>query len=320
MINYHEFKAYEYEMPQCEDFGFKWEDIPKIEEAEKKYNSLSGFTPSEQLSRMKKDFEQKKPPRIIVRYIEYIAAYLLAIALCLWVSSFGMANIWGELWKSIVFPVIITAIILKCPIIKLKYPLGYIIVGPLMFFLSIFLDSYEYKLEKKHIDLKKEIDALQQKEECEYLEPIRQQYQYWYNKVPNFKKYKKAVDYHIKCNDKKHYEYWDRLQGGNGNAFEVACAEFLRDKGFFAKVSRIGADGGVDITAKRNNKTYACQCKAHKNKVSSGDIQKLIGVLMSDSYDEGYFFSLNGFSENAKEAARKSPKKIHCLSKQELIK
>jgi len=161
---------------------------------------------------------------------------------------------------------------------------------------------------------------LQRQEEKEYLELHNRNFQYWYDKVPNFEKYKKAVEYHIKCNDKRHVEYWEGLQGGNGNDFELACAEYLRGKGFVANVSRIGADGGVDIVGKRNGKIYACQCKALSAKVSSGEIQKLIGVLMSESYDEGIFFSLNGFSSNAIEIAKKSPKKIQCISKKDLIK
>jgi len=60
MNNYHEFKAWEYEMPNCEAFGFKWEDIRKIEIAAEEYNDLSGYVPSKRLSEMKERLEKKK--------------------------------------------------------------------------------------------------------------------------------------------------------------------------------------------------------------------------------------------------------------------
>ena len=129
-----------------------------------------------------------------------------------------------------------------------------------------------------------------------------------------------ALNYYNDCRNANRTEYWDKFQGGDGSDFEKACAKFLLDRGFTARVTPIGPDKGVDIYASKDGLTYACQCKALRKKVSSGEIQKLIGVLMTGSYTAGFFFSLNGFSDNAMQIAKTSPKKIYCLSKKELMK
>ena len=81
----------------------------------------------------------------------------------------------------------------------------------------------------------------------------------------------------------------------DGRTFENACADILRDNGFFqVKVTGRAGDGGVDIIAHKNRIKYAIQCKRYKNKLGNSSIQEVFSgkaiyhcdkaVVMTNSY------------------------------------
>lgn len=126
---------------------------------------------------------------------------------------------------------------------------------------------------------------------------------YQSNIIEKYRKYKnmkKNLDnYNIKLFEykdykKKQYEsFWYSL---DGHTFEQEVAKIFRKDGYHAHVSKVGADGGVDIILTKNGKRYAVQCKAHNKKISEGVARDLYGVLHANNYDGGYLVTLNGVS------------------------
>lgn len=127
-----------------------------------------------------------------------------------------------------------------------------------------------------------------------------------------FKIQKELNDYHVES--KKYQEYCLRTQKEfwyslDGHAFEQEIAKIFRKEGFEARVSKVGADGGVDIIVSKNNKRYAVQCKAHTSKISESVARDLYGVLHSRNFDGGYLITLNGTSSKTKEFCKKNKDK-----------
>jgi len=131
-----------------------------------------------------------------------------------------------------------------------------------------------------------------------------------YNKY--FDIQKELDDYQIKLKEYQAYilrtqkEFWYSL---DGHAFEQEIAKIFRKEGFVAKVSKVGADGGIDIIVSKNNKRYAVQCKAHTSKISESVARDLYGVLHSRNFDGGYLITLNGTSSKTKEFCKKNKDK-----------
>lgn len=119
-------------------------------------------------------------------------------------------------------------------------------------------------------------------------------------------------DHQIKLKEYKAYslrtqkDFWYSL---DGHAFEQEIAKIFRKEGFEARVSKVGADGGIDIIVSKNNKRYAVQCKAHTSKISESVARDLYGVLHSRNFDGGYLITLNGTSSKTKEFCKKNKDK-----------
>ena len=131
-----------------------------------------------------------------------------------------------------------------------------------------------------------------------------------YNKY--FSIQKELDDYQIKLKEYQAYnlrtqkDFWYSL---DGHEFEQEIAKIFRKEGFETKVSKVGADGGVDIIVSKNNKRYAVQCKAHTSKISESVARDLYGVLHSRNFDGGYLITLNGTSSKTKEFCKKNKDK-----------
>lgn len=113
---------------------------------------------------------------------------------------------------------------------------------------------------------------------------------------------KKYKDYCLRAEK----EFWYSL---DGHTFEQEIAKIFKKEGFETKVSKVGADGGVDIVISKNGKQYAVQCKAHTSKISESVVRDLYGVLHSRNFDGGYLVTLNGISSKTKEFCKKNKDK-----------
>lgn len=92
-------------------------------------------------------------------------------------------------------------------------------------------------------------------------------------------------------------------------SFEILCRDFYTAKGYQARLTDTGADGGVDVIftkvdlAGNAEKTYI-QCKAFSNKnISVNYIRELYGVMAADGVKSGILITTTDFTDDAKKFA-----------------
>jgi hypothetical protein len=89
---------------------------------------------------------------------------------------------------------------------------------------------------------------------------------------------------------------------GTWQEAEERATAWMRDWGFFdAKVTRGGADGGVDVVASK----ALAQVKWKRASTGRPAVQGLVGARMANQHQQLFFFSLGGFSRQAVEYADK---------------
>jgi len=83
--------------------------------------------------------------------------------------------------------------------------------------------------------------------------------------------------------------------------FEHFVAKLLREMGYNTKVTQKTGDYGVDIIAKKDNQTFAVQCKRYqeKNLVGNRDIQRILGAMNSIKADRSIFVTTSKFTKQA---------------------
>lgn len=90
--------------------------------------------------------------------------------------------------------------------------------------------------------------------------------------------------------------------------FETVCTEYLRELGYDASETRIGADGGVDIVVHKNGieKPLAIvQCKAwSKQKVGVKPVRELYGLMAAEQVKNGMFITTGDYTNEALEFAK----------------
>lgn len=300
MENKHPYKQWENKKPRCEEFGFSENDIPRINRAIEMYES--SFEPSDKLKALRKKHDEIKRRDLDNFTIILSIAIIVLGFFALTSGGFTKLNLEAFLYA-----------------IFLSLVIGIFLYGIVASIVSHIVDPIEARMNKEYFETGIEVSKVEGEEKRQYEQYIEAKYGRDYALSSNLNSYYKALDYYNDCRNASRSEYWNKFQGGDGNDFERACAKFLSDRGFSARVTPIGPDKGIDIFAERDGLKYACQCKALGSRVSSGDIQRFIGVLVTGPYEAGFFFSLNGFSLNAIEVARTSPKTIYCLSKKELM-
>jgi len=88
----------------------------------------------------------------------------------------------------------------------------------------------------------------------------------------------------------------------NWENFELLAAEIFRRQGFEVEVSSgLGADGGKDVTLRRNGETRLVQCKNLRagNKVGVEAMRAFYGLIVSESASGGIFITTGGYSRDA---------------------
>jgi restriction system protein len=89
--------------------------------------------------------------------------------------------------------------------------------------------------------------------------------------------------------------------------FEELCSEYYKEKGYETKLTRFGADGGVDINLYKEsyslNKPYGIvQCKAwNTNKIGVKPIRELYGIMAAEQTPLGIFITSGVFTIEAKD-------------------
>ncbi len=91
-----------------------------------------------------------------------------------------------------------------------------------------------------------------------------------------------------------------------GAKFEKACADMLSEAGFTVRLVAASGDQGADIIAKKDDQTYAVQCKHYDGAVGNAAVQQAVAARLFYSTDHSVVVSCNGFTSAARELAAKS--------------
>lgn len=109
--------------------------------------------------------------------------------------------------------------------------------------------------------------------------------------------------------------------------FEELCAGYFSAKGYRAEVTRLGADGGIDIFLYKPSFSESAvfgvvQCKAwNTNKVGVKPIRELFGVMAAEKAPLGVFITSGEYTKEAKDFAQgKNLKLLTGASLLELVK
>ena len=99
----------------------------------------------------------------------------------------------------------------------------------------------------------------------------------------------------------------DSIRTLSWSDFERFVLEAYRRQGYEASATEAGADGGVDVVLKKDNKTTLVQCKQWKTqRVGVKPIRELAGVVAAEKADRGIFVCSGRYTEDAKSFAARS--------------
>lgn len=110
----------------------------------------------------------------------------------------------------------------------------------------------------------------------------------------------------------------DHLQEMDWKRFEILCRDYFQAKGYYSRLTEVGADGGVDVILNRTQgdgtqlTTYV-QCKAWSSQnVGVSYVRELYGVMAGDDVPLGIFITTSDFTNDAKAFA--SGKRLQLIS------
>lgn len=90
--------------------------------------------------------------------------------------------------------------------------------------------------------------------------------------------------------------------------FEDLSAAYYKEKGIHAELTKLGADGGIDIKLFQDDSgkpTSLVQCKAWNSKqVGVKEIREFLGVMSHEKIPKGFFMASGAYSNDAKEIAK----------------
>jgi HJR/Mrr/RecB family endonuclease len=90
-------------------------------------------------------------------------------------------------------------------------------------------------------------------------------------------------------------EYWSNLKGVK---LEVAISKLMTDLGYLTNLTKGSGDGGIDVVARKDEKTLFIQCKGWAKPVGSPVVRDMAGVASAHN-GIGIVVSPNGFSKEA---------------------
>lgn len=88
--------------------------------------------------------------------------------------------------------------------------------------------------------------------------------------------------------------------------FETLTAEVFSSQGYNVQETINGADGGVDVIAKRKGKVYLIQCKHWTSRVGVAVVREMAGIVATSKAQAGIIVATNGFSLDAQRFAAQS--------------
>jgi restriction system protein len=95
--------------------------------------------------------------------------------------------------------------------------------------------------------------------------------------------------------------------------FELLVGEIFRRKGFEVEISSgLGADGGKDLTLRKDGEVRLVQCKflSAGNKVSVMAMREFYGLVVAENAKRGIFVTTGVYSRDAQEFAEGKPIKL----------
>jgi restriction system protein len=100
----------------------------------------------------------------------------------------------------------------------------------------------------------------------------------------------------------------DLLRSIEWKLFEDVSAAYYKEKGIKAELTKLGADGGIDIKLFQDVSgipTSIVQCKAWNSKqVGVKQIREFLGVMSHEKIPKGFYMASGVFSADAKEFAK----------------
>ena len=91
------------------------------------------------------------------------------------------------------------------------------------------------------------------------------------------------------------------LQQLTWRQFEQLVAAHFERKGYTVQVTPDGADGGVDVVARKGSETFLIQCKQWRaTQIGVSVVRELFGVMTARGSTGAYVVSIGAFSKDAK--------------------
>ena len=103
--------------------------------------------------------------------------------------------------------------------------------------------------------------------------------------------------------------------------FEEVVSDYYRQIGYRSKVTRMGADGGVDVLLFEDDDespVKLIQCKSWSKKVGVNAVRELYGVMAADGVSEGIFATTSSYTNEAREWV--NGKNMELLSGNDLVR
>lgn len=97
------------------------------------------------------------------------------------------------------------------------------------------------------------------------------------------------------------------LQQIEWKLFEDLSTAYYQEKGIRAELTKLGADGGIDIKLFQDNSgkpTSIVQCKAWNSFVGVKPIREFLGVMTHEKISKGFYMTSSFYSPDAKEIAQ----------------
>jgi restriction system protein len=111
----------------------------------------------------------------------------------------------------------------------------------------------------------------------------------------------------------------ETLKDTSWSDFEVLVGEAFRRKGFAVQENRVGgADGGIDLTLRKNGKLHIVQCKQWRSsKVGVPIVREMFGVMTASNAESVYVVSSGHFTKDAIKFAQDLP--IELINGEQLL-
>ncbi len=108
----------------------------------------------------------------------------------------------------------------------------------------------------------------------------------------------------------------EQLNLMNATEFEEHCAGWLKKQHYRVELTGRGGDGNVDIIVRDplGLKIGVAECKHHRKPVGAAPLKILHATILQNGVKQGWFFSLNGYTDGARKYRDSVKEKIELLT------